>query len=243
MYENPVVLNREQHAGLTISPSPNGYHFAAGLVSAMLAVGEFVEASKVYPIVFTDAPEGRILPVALLGLEENENLFVGEDGTWDAPYVPAYVRRYPFVTTSPDDDRMAICFDETYDGFNLEGGVPLFDSADNDTEKMQEISRFLQEYYQEMRLSENLADKLRLLGLLDRTALQVRSNDGAEYNLQDIQVVNEARFAELDDHTVVELFRTGQMWLVMLHLASLRNTARLLDRKVEKTRANAEALS
>lgn len=238
MYSKSIVLNREQHAELTISPSPRGYGFAAGIISASLSVREFSDAGRVYPIFFTKTTEGSLMPIALMGLEENENLFVDEQGVWDAPYIPAYFRRYPFTTTTPQaDDKMLICFDEEFDGFDLDGGVRLFDEDDNDTDKMKEISAFLQEYYQDMRLSESFAERLSSLNLLDDVAMKVKAEDGSEYNLRDMLVVNEERLSRLEDDDVVELFRSGRMWLIMWHIASLKNANLLLEKKLVRNKA------
>ena len=73
-YEKPVALNREQHRNTRIGPVGN-YHYAARTNSVALAAAEFVEACKEYPIVFADVG-GRMIPVALLGLREDENLFI-----------------------------------------------------------------------------------------------------------------------------------------------------------------------
>ena len=62
-----------------------------------LTVDEFALVQRHYPIVFSvgDKP----VPIALMGLNEGVNVFLDDDGRPLDPqlYIPAYVRRYPFL--------------------------------------------------------------------------------------------------------------------------------------------------
>ncbi len=85
-YENPVALNKVTHKDIKIKPGGSDFSFAKNTNSVILARVEFTEAAKEYPIVSAQAGES-IVPVALLGLRNEENLFVKDDGTWDARYI------------------------------------------------------------------------------------------------------------------------------------------------------------
>ena len=68
------------------------------------------------------------MPAALLGIRDKENLYVGQNGNWNAKYVPAFIRRYPFVFSSTDGGRFTLCLDHEFDGVNRSGlGERLFD--------------------------------------------------------------------------------------------------------------------
>src|SRR4051812_33910209 len=95
-YEKPVLLDRDRHRRLRVRPS-NNFAFARKANSVYLAGIEFNEAMKEYAIVFTRAANNRMVPVAMLGLRAQENLFVDDEDRWEGRYVPAFVRRYPFV--------------------------------------------------------------------------------------------------------------------------------------------------
>src|SRR5215210_705462 len=112
-YERPVLLDRDKHRKLRVKPSTS-FAFAQKANSLYLAGVEFNEACKEYAIVFTRAAHEKIIPVAMLGLRSRENLFVDAQGRWDAAYVPAFVRRYPFVLAELSSDNMAVCIDEAY---------------------------------------------------------------------------------------------------------------------------------
>jgi len=91
-YKNPVPLNKNEHKDKKISSLGQSFMFAEKTNSVILAGVEFTEAAKEYPIVFTQAGD-KIVPVALLGLRNEENLYVGANGAWDGRYIPSFVRR------------------------------------------------------------------------------------------------------------------------------------------------------
>lgn len=234
-YRKPVQLDTEAHAALTVSPSPQGYRFAAAAQTVLLASVEFFDAGRQFPIIFSALPDGRILPLALLGLEQDENLFVDTAGNWLGQYIPAYIRRYPFITSDGADGALTICFDEAFDGFNREGGAPLFDDG-RPAPKLQEIQAFLSDYLQQLQRTEQFGAMLAQSGLLTQINAQANLNDGRAYTLNGMLVVDEQKLAQLPDTDIVKLFRSGQLALIQAHLLSLRNLGGLIDRKSGKER-------
>ena len=120
-YEKPVPLNRKVHKHCKISPS-NDFEFSAKTNSIALTGIEFIEASKEYPIVFGKVSDEVTVPVALLGLRKDENLYVNSAGKWDARYIPAFVRRYPFVLADNNGSQFTVCIDEAFPGLNEKDG-------------------------------------------------------------------------------------------------------------------------
>lgn len=230
LYQKPLALNIETHAALTIGPSPNGYRFAATVQTCLLASVEFFDAGRQMPILFSATPDGRFVPVCLLGLEQNENLFVDAAGAWQAAYIPAYIRRYPFITTDEQEGRFTVCFDEAFDGFNQEGGALLFENG-QPTQKLQEIQAFLQDYLQQLKQTEQLGATLAAAGLFKQVDLQANLPDGRNFNLNGLLIVDEQQLAQLPDSDIVKLFRSGALALIHAHLLSLRNIDRLLQLK------------
>src|SRR5690349_13707171 len=80
-----------------------------------LTVDEFTLVQRHYPIVFSigDNP----IPMALMGLNEGINVFLDQNGLPldQQTYVPAYIRRYPFLLARlrPDSDELSLCVDPT----------------------------------------------------------------------------------------------------------------------------------
>lgn len=231
-YQKPVALNIETHAALTISPSPDGYRFTAGSQFVLLATVEFFEAGRQFPIVFAQASGNKIFPVALLGLEQHENLFVDAQGKWLAHYIPAYIRRYPFITSDDAEGRMTVCFDEDFGGFNQDGGAALFDHGEP-TAKLTEIQTLLQDYHQQMQQTEQFCARLIQLGLLRQVNAQTTLADGRSYSLNGMLVVDEQRLRQLPDTDIIRLFHSGKLGLIQAHLLSLRNLTGLMDRKTK----------
>ncbi len=229
-YKNPLPLNRETQATLTVGSSPRGFQFAASAQFVLLTGVEFFDAGRQFPIIFTATADKKILPVALLGLEKDENLFVNAAGAWEGQYIPAYIRRYPFITTEGPGDKMIVCYDEAFDGFNQEGGVPLFEAGEP-TAKMKEVQSFLQDYYIQMQKTELFCVGLAELQLFRQIDVQATMKDGRSYPLKGMLVVDEEKLAQLPENDVVKLFRGGQMALIHAHLMSLRNFGVLIDRK------------
>ena len=93
-----------------------------------LTVDEFAQAQRHFPIVFSagDMP----VPLALMGLNEGVNVFFDEQGAQlDDAYVPAYIRRYPFLLAKlqPDAEEMSLCFDPSSNLLGeFEDGQKLF---------------------------------------------------------------------------------------------------------------------
>jgi len=237
MYSNAVALNSELHSDFTISPSPNGFRFASDLLTVMLVAPEFYDAGRQFPIIFTVMPDESVQPVALLGFEAEENLFVDDDGKWTGRYIPAYIRRYPFITTDESEDGKAIvCFDETFDGFNLEGGIALFEGLEP-TPKTVEIQNFLQGYLQQLKQTRAFGAMLLEKGLLREISAQANLEDGRTYGLNGMQVVDEQKLAELSDEEIVQMFKDGSLPLIYAHLLSLRNLQELVERKGSQSKA------
>jgi len=232
-YVQPVVLNRETHQDLTVSASPGRYAFAASAQSVVIASVEFFDASRNFPVIFSPSQDGRVLPLVLMGLEAGENLFVDVKGNWLSPYIPAYVRRYPFITTDGADGQMTVCFDDAFDGLNREGGMPLFENGEP-SPKMNEIMGFLSDYFLRMKETEQFCAYLSQAGLLRPIEAQVNMADGRRFNLSGMLVVDEQKMNQLPDTEVVRLFRNGMLALINAHLISLRNLGNLMDRKAAK---------
>ena len=114
-YERVVALNDQAHAKLKVRPAIS-FAYAARTNSVPLLASEFFDAAREYPIVFARGETGPV-PAALLGLREAENLFVDRDGRWDARYVPAFVRRYPFVPGKGANGELLVCIDEASECF------------------------------------------------------------------------------------------------------------------------------
>ncbi|MEW9572408.1 SapC family protein [Rhodanobacter sp. Si-c] len=249
-YERPVPLNRNEHKDLRLKPIPN-MKFALDAHSVPLTGVEFGLAARDLPIVFAGNDMASAGPVALLGLRQNENLFVDAQGQW-APnvYVPAFVRRYPFVLAEKpagqEGDDFAVFLDEGYEGFNTAEGDRLFNEDGSDTEMLTRAVGFLGEFQQHVARTRWFMDQLRKHGLLEPRNLSMRKGapdnpDGHVINLNGLFVVNEEKLRQLDEKTAQEFLREGVAGWIYAHLISMNNLDRLGQRLGEREDSEAGA--
>ncbi len=233
-YKEIVALNTDQHRTLTVSTSPSGYTFAAETNMVILTAVEFFEACRDYPIVFTRDAEDTIIPLALLGIQSGENLFVDEAGTWKETYIPGYVRRYPFILANIGAAELPVCIDQSFDGLDIEGGQLLFTDTGEPTEYCRQVEAFLLDFQQQHAATAAFTARMRELELFRPMDANIQMNDGRQFQLQGILLVDENRLARLGDVVVLDLFRKGYLGLIYSHLASVKNLNRLMGMKVER---------
>lgn len=239
-YEQPVLLDRERHRRRRVRTS-SSFAFARNANSVMLAGVEFNEACKEYAIVFNRDAAGAAAPVVMLGLRSRENLFVGEGDGWDARYVPAFVRRYPFVLADLSGQQLGVCMDEAYGGFSEEEGEPLFDAQGRDTPFLRNAVEFLSQYQQEVLRTRAFCQRLERSGLLREMNAKADLVDGRSFTVGGLWVVDEAKLMALPDTAALAMFRAGELHLVSMHLASLSNMKRLVERLAQRKAALAPA--
>jgi hypothetical protein len=228
-YQKPALLDRQKHRNTRVRPGPD-FAFARTTNSLYVAAVEFTEAAKEYGIVFTRPAAGKVIPVVVLGLRTGENLMVRPDNSWDGRYVPAFMRRYPFVLAqTPDQKSLAVCIDEAYSGLSESEGEALFDAAGAETPYLRNALEFLQQYQREHQRTEAFCQRLDEAGLLKEMNVRAEVKDGRTFTVNGLMVVDEKKLMELPDATVLAMFRKGEMHLVSLHLASLSNIQRLVD--------------
>jgi len=233
-YSKVAPLNKEKHGSLRIEPL-KGYDFARGTNSVYIAAVEFGRAAREYPIVFGRGGDNSVFPVVLLGLENGQNVYVDGKGNWRADYIPAYVRRYPFILAAGSgngESSFIVCIDEDYPGFtqNTGKGRPLFDESGQETELLRKSLDFLKEYQGHIELTRSFCAKLQELELLEAVRADISLPDGGKQALGGFFCVGRERLRKLDDTQLGELVRKGFMELVDAHLLSLDNLNRLLQR-------------
>jgi hypothetical protein len=242
-YERAVALNRDRHQNLKIQLKADHFSFAGKTNSVLLAGSEFAEASRDYPIVFVGKEGGPFTVAVLVGLSDKENLLVGESGVWEAnTYIPAFIRRYPFVLAGADDaESLTVCIDESYTGLTDASGESLFASDGVETEYLKNVVEFLRLFHSEMKRTSAFAGKVAELGLLTPKVITVE-HDGRKQTLDGLWVVDEAKLSALNDADTLDLVRTGSMGMIYAHLVSLNNVARLAKRLDSRRKAAQNAL-
>lgn len=231
IYETAVPVSSGRHGKASIELR-KGYGFARGINSVPLMAVEFPQAAPEYAIVF--AQNGaEVLPVVILGARSGENLYVKEDDSWNASYLPAFVRRYPFIFSANDDGKtFTLCVDEAFQGLNYLGrGEPLFDAEGKQTPYVDNVLKFLQEYRAHFLRTQAFCRKLVELDLLE--PMRAQFTLGSEkMSLGGFQAVDRAKLKALSGDTLAQLAATDELELIYLHLQSMRNFSVVKDKLV-----------
>ncbi|UCV14050.1 SapC family protein [Quatrionicoccus australiensis] len=238
-YQAPAPLNAAVSLRMRVRPLNGDYRFAAVTNSVPLAAVEFFDVAREWPIVFTD--DEKPYPAMLTGVRNQENLLVGDDGSWQGRYVPAFIRRYPFVLGErPDSKDFDVYIDEGYEGINSEDGERLFNDDGSHTPLLKLALEFLSQFQGEVERTTRFVERLNELDLLVPRRLEVSRPGQTPRVLQGFRVVDEARLQALDDAALLTLARSGQLAWIYAHLMSLSNVGALAER-LDKITALAEA--
>jgi hypothetical protein len=223
-----AIVDRGRSLGLLAD-----FGFARGTNSVVLNAVEFPHAARTYPIVFTTV-EPRAA-IAVLGLEGQENLFVTEAGTWQPnAYVPAYVRRYPFILMEqPEKNEYVLCIDEDANLLSTSEERPLF-KDDAPTQVVQDALSFCREFQEQTAATGAFVTELVKHDLLVQNEARIALNSGKQMTLRDFNVVDETKFNALPDEVFLEWRRRGWLHLVYCHLLSMANWANLVELAAKK---------
>jgi len=188
-----------------------------------LTVDEFASAQRNYPIIFSsgEAP----VPLALMGLNEGVNVFMGEDGRFtEQVYVPAYVRRYPFMLAKlrPDSDDLSVCFDPTAGAIgDFEEGEALFVDGEP-SEATKQILGFCEQFEQAGQRTQAFMQELVANDLLMDGEMSVQPDpDKPPFVYRGFQMVNEDKLRELRGDQLRKMNQSGLLPLVHAHLFSM----------------------
>lgn len=198
--------------------------YLANVHAVPITIDEFASAQRNYPIVFSSGDNN--VPLALMGLNEGVNVFVDADGkVQDEIYIPAYVRRYPFLLArlAPEAQELSLCFDPTS---NLVGefdeGERLFDDG-KPTETTNNILKFCEEFELSAQRTGNFMNDLKASGLLMEGEVTIQPQ-GVEqpFLYRGFQMVDEEKLRNLPAEEASKIFQNGMLALVYAHLFSLQ---------------------
>ena len=230
-YNQPEPLDPAQHGALGVNPTDKPYAFVGQTNIVPLTVTEFAAAALSYPVIFTG--ENR-QPVAVMGLRQGENLYVSDAGDFrpDA-YIPAYVRRYPFVfADDKQNERLILCIDRGASIVSEGGQNPLF--VDGQPSAYTNMAmEFCNNFEQERLRTEGFVKLLNDLDLLDVreatfTPRDAEGNPGTPQKLAEYFAVSEDKLRALPAEKLAELRDNGALGQIYAHLVSLLGWDRLI---------------
>ena len=226
IYENVVAINSEKHTNTSIKLD-GSYLFAKEINSCPLLVTEFIEAAKDFSVVFSGDEE--VMPLIILGIEDNS--YVTENNNWSASYVPAFLRRYPFVFASDDEGKnFTLCLDESFVGCNEENiGERLFDSEGSQTQYLKNVLEFLQTYQAHFRATQIFCEKLVELDLFEPMEASYKIREQKTGNLTGFKAVSREKLKALSDEQILDLARSDYLELIYKHIGSMTNFSKMIS--------------
>lgn len=224
-YNDLVPLNSDQHANWkarTTDKAP----WAANQHAVPLTVEEFPQAQRHFPIVFSSGENA--VPLALMGLNEGMNTFFEDDGSLiGTPYVPAYIRRYPFLLARLEEnsENLSLCFDPTSDlvGEFAEGNA-IFDENKQPSQHVQELLGFCQQFEEAGARTQAFMEELRKADLLMDGEVSINQADapnGQPFVYRGFMMVNQEKLREARGDQLRKWNESGLLSLVYAHLFSL----------------------
>lgn len=226
-YQSIVPLDRERHGRLRLEPALRPYGFAEAAQFVPALVDEFPSACRELAIVFLQGPQ-RPSAAFVVGLSAGRNLLVTREGRWDGTYVPAFLRRYPFIRGDIEGAEPVVCIDRAYEGLNEESGEAFFDEG-KPTPYLDRQVGFVNAYYDASRKSEDFCDLVQKLGLLKPVTIDVRSQ-GATSSMHGLFSIDEDKLDALPGREFDKLRKSGALKAIYAQVLSMEAIGRLSAR-------------
>lgn len=219
------------------------YRFAALDSVAPLVAQELPSACVNRPIAFIR--QGDIyVPAAVQSLQPGQNLYVGADGRWLTPYIPAIYRGYPFALVQADNNQQVLCVDTDCGLIGEQGEHGFFDDDGQPTAPINEIVEFLKQVQSNRELTQRLCTALDAEGLIVPWSIKVKDASAQEHPVQGLFRIDEARFNALDGEAAARLHQSGALPVVYCQLISMQHMqvlARLAESRAQQASTEAPA--
>jgi SapC len=219
-YQSLVPVSQQLHASHGMKQRQN-HPFAQIANAVPLTVDEFALAQRHFPIVFAPGNDGGA-PLALLGLQEGENLFCSTTGDWRKDvYVPAYVRRYPFMLAklAPDAKELSLCFDDSSGYISADEGDKLFDGTDP-SETTKAVLNFCEQFELAVQRTRAFMGEMQELGLLMEAEATIQEGENPMI-FRGFRMIDEKKVQELRGDQARKMVKSGAMGLIYAHFFSL----------------------
>lgn len=242
IYDNIQPLSSEVHRNWSVLVE--NYAFVSHMISAPILATEIPFAAAEFPIVFSaTATEGEYIPLAIMGLKDGENLTLNDNNQFTTRYIPAFIRRYPFVLGGDKGaDTMALCIDADSPAVIKDGtkGRRLFDDNGEQTPHLKEIVEFLKDYQYRAEMTKVFCKRLHELELLEpmQANITFKGREDANMNLTGFYVVKREKLKALSDADALDLFKRDGLELIYSHIQSLSHLNLLINKKSAQLESN-----
>jgi hypothetical protein len=235
LYSALEPLNVTQHGKMNIRRIEKA-PIMANTHAIPVTVDEFALVQRNFPIVFSagDNP----VPLALMGLNDGVNAFLDDDGNLREQnvYIPAYMRRYPFLLARlrPDSDELSLCFDPTSGAVgDFEDGEALFEEGGEPSEATKTILQFCEQFETAGQRTAAFMEELKKSGLLMDGEVAIQPEGAPQpFVYRGFQMVDEEKLRELRGDELRKMNQNGMLALMYAHLFSLPQIREVFERQV-----------
>ncbi len=234
-YNKPEPLSLEAHKGLGVKRIDQPFGFLRSAHAVPVTVSEFGLAAGSYPVIFVGSDK---TPVAVMGIRQGQNLYVQPNGQPEPEaYIPAFVRRYPFVFASDDSqDRMLLCVDREAPMVSANPDVPFFD-GDQPSQFTQDAIEFCKEFERQRHATTEFIALLQQFDLFEQktvayTPRDPQGNEGPQQKIADYWAISEEKLNAIPADKYIELRDNGALGAIYAHLVSLLKWPGVIQRAV-----------
>ncbi|RFC65996.1 SapC family protein [Fulvimarina endophytica] len=227
-YANPVPLDREKHRELKLGSGEPDYGYARGAHFIPALIDEFSAASREMPILFVPGAKGPTA-VFMVGLETGRSRLVKADGSWARPYVPAYLRRYPFILGEVEGQDPLVMIDEENSVLSLTEGEALFGEDGEPSAALNNAIGFTNEFFAAGKRTEAFIELLTSLDLFRQITIETRAAGAEVQTIHGLLAVDEGKLYELSDADFLKLRDERVLSPIFAHFFSLTQIDRLRD--------------
>ena len=233
-YKNLQPLSSSLHSKFKSRTSDKAPYLANNH-AIPLTIDEFAHAQRFFPIVFSTGENP--VPLGLLGLNEGVNVFVDDEGKPYNPfYIPAYVRRYPYMLArlKPDAQELSLCFDpESGLVGDFEDGAPLFD-GEKPSEQLNAILKFCEEFEVSAQRTAAFVKELEAMELLSDGEVTIQP-EGAEqpFIYRGFKMVSEEKLRDMRGDELRKINQNGILALITAHLFSLSLVREIFGKQMQ----------
>lgn len=243
LYKNPQPLNQAQHKGKGLKFGAEPFAFLRETHFVPLTVGEFGVASTRYPIIFLG---DKRVPVAAMGLQSGANLMVGPDGEFeDYAYLPAYVRRYPFVAASHTDEkeRFTVCVDAGSHLFSDNPDQPFFTDDGAPSDFTTRAIEFVRRYEADSAATNTFVERMNELDLFDKQDATFQPRDaqgnavGEQQVIASYWAISAEKLKAVSGDVLAELRDNTFLGAIYAHMLSMSQWEMLISRAGRRQQA------
>jgi putative transposase len=219
MFEKLVVLDKEKHKDLKITPLEN-LNFAKNLKFIPVLANETAIIAEMFPVVFTADDTPVLVALTSLG---GLNLAINAEGKYISRYVPAFLRKYPFalVNNKEDNDQKIILIDEEAANVSKTKGKQLFTKNGDQSEMLKNAINFLTDFEKQNLNTLAIVKTIKDSGILEDREISVGEGDEKKVLVNGFQVVNREKLNNLNDETLAVWVRKGIISFIDSHINSL----------------------